>query len=128
MEGRNKAGKAVLNLEGTPLAPMRVLDAVTERIAIATAEGRLLVFPAAELPELVKGKGNKLVTLKGEDKILAACVLPAGRPLELVCGKRSLTLKLTDIAAYTASRGSRGGALPRGFQRVDSMSAEPAKV
>ncbi|MDO9454142.1 MAG: DNA topoisomerase IV subunit A [Stagnimonas sp.] len=128
MEGRNKAGKAVLNLEGVPLSPMRVLDTVTERIAIATAEGRLLVFPAAELPELVKGKGNKLVTLKGEDRILAACVLPAGRPLELLCGKRSLTLKAADLAAFIGSRASRGAPLPRGFQRVDSMSAEPAKA
>jgi len=128
LEGRNKAGKAVLNLEGTPLNPMRVLDVVNERIAIATAEGRLLVFPAAELPELVKGKGNKLVTLKGEDKILAACVLPQGRALELVCGKRSLTLKPADIATYTASRASRGGALPRGFQRVDSMIPEATKA
>lgn len=128
MEGRNKAGKAVLNLEGTPLIPMRVLDTVTERIAIATAEGRLLVFPAAELPELVKGKGNKLVTLKGEDKILCLTVLPAGRPLELLCGKRSLTLKASDLAAFIGSRASRGAPLPRGFQRVDSMSAEPAKT
>ena len=128
LEGRNKAGKAVLNLEGTPMPPQRVLDAVTERIAIATAEGRLLLFPAAELPELAKGKGNKLVTLKGEDKILAACVLPAGRALELVCGKRSLTLKAADLAAFVGSRASRGAVLPRGFQRVDSMLPEPAKV
>ena len=128
MEGRNKAGKAVLNLEGSPMPPQRVLDAVTERIAIATAEGRLLVFPAAELPELAKGKGNKLVTLKGEDKILAACVLPAGRALELVCGKRSLTLKASDLAAFLGSRASRGAPLPRGFQRVDSMNCEPVKT
>ena len=123
MEGRNKAGKAVLNLEGSPLSPMRVLDTVTERIAIATAEGRLLVFPAAELPELVKGKGNKLVTLKGEDKILAAAVLPPGRALELICGKRSLTLKAADLAGFIGTRASRGAPLPRGFQRVDSMQA-----
>ena len=55
-------------------------------------------------------------------------MLPQGRALELVCGKRSLTLKLTDIAAYTASRGSRGGVLPRGFQRVDSMNPEAPKA
>jgi len=127
LEGRNKAGKAVLNLEGQPLNPLRIQDVVNERIAVATAEGRLLVFPAAELPELAKGKGNKLVTLKGEDRILAAAVLPAGRPLELICGKRSLTLKAADLAAFVGSRASRGVPLPRGFQRVDSMAVEPAK-
>ncbi len=128
LEGRNKAGKAVLTLDGTPLSPLRVQDAVSERVALATAEGRLLVFPAAELPEMAKGKGNKLVTLKGEDQILAISVLAVGRPLELICGKRSLTLKAGDLEAFSGSRAGRGAHLPRGFQRVESMQAEPPKT
>jgi topoisomerase-4 subunit A len=124
LEGRNKAGKAVMNLGGNLLVPQRVLDVVNDRYALATAEGRLLVFPVAELPELAKGKGNKLVTLKGEDHILAACVLPAGTALELVCGKRTLTLKPSDLEAFIGTRASRGAHLPRGFQRVDAMRPE----
>ena len=121
LEGRNKAGKAVVNLEGSLLAPLRVLDPASDRVALATAEGRLLVFPVAELPELAKGKGNKLVTLKGEDRILAHCILPAGVPLEITCGKRTLTLKASDLEGYLGSRATRGNHLPRGFQRVDAM-------
>ena len=121
LEGRNKAGKAVVNLEGSLLAPLRVADLASDRVALATAEGRLLVFPVAELPELAKGKGNKLVTLKGEDRILAHCILPAGVPLEITCGKRTLTLKASDLEGYLGSRATRGNHLPRGFQRVDSM-------
>src|SRR3546814_9927763 len=95
LESRQKAGKAVINLSATAnvLAPARVADTSTDRLALVTAEGRLLVFPLAELPELAKGKGNKLVALKGEDRILASCVLPADASLTLVCGKRTLSLK-----------------------------------
>ena len=121
LEGRNKAGKAVVNVEGALLSPARIGDAASDRVALATAEGRLLVFPVAELPELAKGKGNKMVTLKGEDRILAHCLLPAGAPLEITCGKRTLTLKASDLESYLGSRATRGNHLPRGFQRVDSM-------
>ncbi|MDM4770090.1 DNA topoisomerase IV subunit A [Solimonas sp. SE-A11] len=123
LESRLKAGKAVVNVsdKGTLMPPTRTADPAKDRFALATAEGRLLVFPLSELPELAKGKGNKLVALKGEDRILASCVLPAGSPLTLVCGKRTLTLKPSDLENYAGARASRGGHLPRGFQRVDSM-------
>ncbi len=123
LESRLKAGKAVVNVsdKGTLMPPSRTADPAKDRFALATAEGRLLVFPLSELPELAKGKGNKLVALKGEDRILASCVLPAGSPLTLVCGKRTLTLKPSDLENYAGARASRGGHLPRGFQRVDSM-------
>lgn len=123
LEGRNKAGKAVMNLGGELMLPQKLTDLATDRYALATAEGRLLVFPVAELPELAKGKGNKLVTLKGEDRILAACVLPAGAALELSCGKRKLTLKPQDLEAFAGGRASRGAHLPQGFRRVDALAA-----
>ncbi|MGH8504732.1 MAG: DNA gyrase C-terminal beta-propeller domain-containing protein, partial [Stenotrophobium sp.] len=129
LQARNRAGKAVVTIAegGTALSPAALRDPATDRYALATAEGRLLVFPLAELPEMSKGKGNKLIGLKGEDRILAACVIAQGASLTLVCGKRTLTLKPSDIDNYAGARASRGGHLPRGFQRVDSMVAEPSK-
>jgi topoisomerase-4 subunit A len=124
MQARNKAGKAVITLEGQPLPPALIRTAATDLFAVVTAEGRLLVFPIADLPELAKGKGNKLVTLKGQDRIVASCVLPAGTPLVLTCGKRTLTLKASDItASYAGARASRGNHLPRGYQTVDRIAA-----
>ena len=124
LQARNRAGKAVITVgkDSNALLPCLTRDPSKDRYALATAEGRLLVFPLSELPEMAKGKGNKLVTLKGEDRILAACVVPAGASLTLVCGKRSLTLKPSDLEGYIGARASRGGHLPRGFQRVDSVS------
>lgn len=123
LQGRNKAGKACLTLEGTPLPPL-LTRKPDDRYAVATAEGRLLVFAASELPDLSKGKGNKLIGLKGEDRIVAACLLPAGSALEVTSLKRRLTIKASDLeAGYLGARASRGNPLPRGYQRVDAMAA-----
>lgn len=129
LESNRRNGKAVVSVgeSATVLLPARTSNPAQDRYALATAEGRLLVFPLSELPELAKGKGNKLIALKGEDRILAATVLPAGSSLTLACGKRSLTLKPSDLEGYVGARASRGSHLPRGFQRVDSMAAEGGK-
>lgn len=128
LQGRNRSGKACLTLEGTPLPPLLTRDAAGDRLAVATAEGRLLVFPVSELPEMAKGKGNKLITLKGEDRIVAATVLPAGAALEVTSLKRTLTIKNSDLTgSYLAARGSRGNPLPRGYQRVDGLAPLAAR-
>ena len=125
LQGRNRAGKAAITVaKGAGLLRPARVSGDGLQLAITTAEGRLLLFPVAELPELPKGKGNKLVTLKGQDRILASCVLPADAALVLSCGKRTLTLKPADLAGYSGARASRGSHLPRGFQRVDGMGIE----
>ena len=123
LQARNRAGKAAINVDQPPFTPARVADPASDRLALATAEGRLLVFPVSELPEMAKGKGNKLVALKGEDRIVAAAVLPAGAPLEVLSGKRTLTLKRADLEHYAGTRASRGNHLPRGYARVDGLQA-----
>ncbi|HVT35190.1 MAG TPA: DNA gyrase subunit A, partial [Nevskiaceae bacterium] len=126
LESRLRAGKAVVNVSenASALAPSRVWNVAQDRYAVATAEGRLLVFPLSELPEMAKGKGNKLVTVRDEDRIVAACVIPAGASLVLVSGKRPFTLKPADIEHYAGSRAHRGNVLPRGYRTVNAMMAE----
>jgi len=123
LQARNRAGKAAINLELPPFVPISTRDSAGDRLALATAEGRLLVFPVSELPEMAKGKGNKLIALKGEDRIVAAAVLPAGSPLEVLSRKRTLTLKRGDLEHYAGSRASRGNHLPRGYTQVDGLQA-----
>ncbi len=127
LQGRNRAGKSAISLGGTPFAVGPVRDAASELLALATAEGRLLLFPIAELPELAKGKGNKLVTLRGEDRITGICVLPAGRALVITSGKRTLTLKPNDLQHYIGARAVRGNHLPRGYTRVEALEPAPER-
>ena len=65
MISKNRAGKAYLSVPvgGEALAPARVNDIESQYIAAFTSQGRLLVFPAADLPQLAKGKGNKMINI-----------------------------------------------------------------
>jgi topoisomerase-4 subunit A len=128
---KNKAGKQLITLpEGSKVLKPVLLRSESDMLAVVTLQGRLLIFPAAELPALVKGKGNKLikiptVDLKAEkDFVLAVAALPENGALKIIAGKRLLTLKNADIAHYSSDRAKRGMALPRGFQRVDGLESE----
>ncbi|NLC61092.1 MAG: DNA topoisomerase IV subunit A, partial [Gammaproteobacteria bacterium] len=60
--GRQKAGKAMLTVpaDSSVLQPAPVGDVETDRVVAVTSAGHLLAFPVSELPELEKGKGNKI--------------------------------------------------------------------
>ena len=128
---KNKAGKLLINLPvgAKVLKPAPIHDE-SDLMAVVTLQGRLLVFPVADLPALARGKGNKLIQipptdlLSEKDYVVAALSIPENSSLKVVSGKRFLTLKAADIEHYTSSRAKRGLALPRGFQRVDGLEYE----
>ena len=126
---KNRTGKVVLSVpeHAQVLPPLRLATPETDSVAVVTAQGRLLVFPASEIPVLNKGKGNKLIQVLTEDLaarqdyVLALAALPPGAGLKLYCGKRHIGLSAADLANYQGTRGRRGNHLPRGFQRVEKM-------
>ncbi len=128
--GRNKAGKSVVNVgEAKLLPPAEIGDTELSRIAVVVSSGHLLVFEAHELPELVKGKGNKLVQippalLREGHRVRAITVLPPLRSLRVIAGKRHVTLSPSDLENFVGERARRGKLLPRGFQRVDVLEVE----
>lgn len=129
--GKNKAGKAVLTVpKGATALNPTLLQNKTDFLAVATKQGRLLIFPACELPTLAKGKGNKLIQIpaadlaSGADGVIAIVALPQSCALRVESGKRHVTLKAVDIAHYSGDRAKRGIALPRGFQRIDGLSVD----
>jgi topoisomerase-4 subunit A len=129
---RNKNGKAVLNLPtgAKILPPSTVNDVESDLLAVVSNEGRMLLFPVKDLPELSKGKGNKMISIptlraqSREEYVVAAAVVPADMPITLLAGKRKLTLKPSDLEHYRGERGRRGNKLPRGLQRVDAITVE----
>ncbi|AGI26319.1 DNA topoisomerase IV subunit A [Pseudomonas sp. ATCC 13867] len=132
MQAKNKAGKALLSLPNGAqvMAPRPVNDLEQDWIAAVTTEGRLLLFKVSDLPQLAKGKGNKIISVPGdrvasrEEYLTDLAVLPTGATLVLQAGKRTLSLKGDDLEHYKGERGRRGNKLPRGFQRVDSLLVE----
>jgi topoisomerase-4 subunit A len=130
-----KAGKAVLTLpQGSRvLPPVRVLDTATDRFAAVTNTGHLLLFSASDLPELPRGKGNKIIHIPSAraaaraEFLVAVAVVHAGASLTIRSGKRHFTLKPADLDAYQGERGRRGKLLPRGLQRVDALEVAGAQ-
>ena len=132
LQAKNKAGKALLSLPAGALvvAPKPLANREDDWLAAVTTEGRLLVFPVRDLPQLGKGKGNKIIGIPGErvasreEFLSSLAVLPTGATLVLQAGKRTLSLKPDDLEHYKGERGRRGNKLPRGFQRVDGLLVE----
>ncbi len=129
LQTKNRAGKAVLTLpEGAEvLAPVRVHDAAKDLLVAVSNEGRMLVFPVAELPMLARGKGNKIIGISGtllrtrEEYMLGVVVMAPNATVVVHSGKRFIKLKGSDLDAYRGERGRRGNKLPRGFQKVDRI-------
>ncbi len=132
LQAKNKAGKALLSLPAGArvVAPRPLRNRDRDWLAAVTTEGRLLVFPVRDLPQLGKGKGNKIIGIPGDrvasrDEYLTdLAVLPEGATLVLQAGKRTLSLRADDLEHYKGERGRRGNKLPRGFQRVDALLVE----
>lgn len=130
LTGRNKAGKAMLSL--TPgakvLQPAPVGEVEQDRIAVVTNVGHLLAFPVGELPELDKGKGNKLIDIPkaklGTERVVAVAVVAPGTTLTVKSGSRTMSLSWKDLDAYLGTRASRGGLLPRGWQKVEALDVQ----
>ena len=130
LTGRNKAGKQIISLtEGSRiLAPQASADPARDRIVVVTTEGHLLMFSVAELPELDKGKGNKLIEVpkarlaSGEERVVGVAVVAEGKgEVTLYAGQRKLTLRWNDLVEYGGNRATRGGLLPRGLRRVERI-------
>lgn len=126
---KNKSGKAVLRAPkgGKVLAPRMVNDYKKDLIVAITNEGRMLMFPIAELPRLAKGKGNKIISIptarvaERVEFVVALTVLTVDDTLTVHAGKRHHNLKPADLQHYQGERGRRGNKLPRGFQNVDRI-------
>lgn len=128
---RNKAGKAVLNPAGGQVLEARPVQSLTDDLVIAiSSTGSMLSFPVGELPEMARGKGNKIFNVptkafkSGAESVVAVAVVPVGAKLRINSGKRHTTIRYVELEHYAGARGQRGKKLPRGFQTVDSIAIE----
>lgn len=129
---KNKAGKATLSLPkgAQVMAPVPVQDPASGRVVAISNEGRMLAFDVASLPQMAKGKGNKMLSIPSaraadrEELVIAlACVQPNDL-LTAYAGKRFISFTEKDLEEYLGERGRRGLKLPRGLQRIDSLEVK----
>ena len=129
MVTKNTKGKAMLSVARgcEALTPVYVNDYETDYLAAITTEGRMLVIPAAALPELPKGKGNKIIQIpparvkSREEYVIIAEIIPEGTTIKIHAGKRYLRLTPSNLIEFVGERGRRGRKLPRGFRNADRI-------
>ena len=133
LQSRNKAGKVALRVPhgAGVVVPARVAGHDKDLwVVAATDAGHLLSFPLEELPEMAKGKGNKIIGIpkklldSGEERLVAVAVIGPQQKLTILCGERHMTLGYHEMDRYEGSRGLRGALLPRGWRKVSGLRTE----
>ncbi|EKT58182.1 DNA topoisomerase IV subunit A [Providencia burhodogranariea] len=133
---KNKTGKALINLPDNAkiLAPIELRNEQEDLLLAITKAGRMLMFPVSDLPQLSKGKGNKIINItgaqaaSGEDLLVWLLVLPAQAAITLYFGKRKLKFKAEELQKYRAERGRRGTSLPRGLHNIERIEVESVET
>ena len=126
-----RAGKTVLTVPNKALVlPPAFVAAPDSLVCAVSSEGKMLAFNVAHLPELPRGKGNKIFGVSskkaaaGEESMIAIAAVGPGQTLRLRCGDRQMSLAFKELAEYRGERGQRGAVLPRGWRKVDALEVE----
>ncbi len=111
---QTRAGKQVLNLaDGAVAAVCRPVRG--DHVAVVGENRRLLVFPLAELPEMARGKGVRLIRFKdGGLSDLTTLTLAEGLKWKDPAGR---TRHEADLTEWLGKRAGTGRMAPRGFPR-----------
>jgi topoisomerase-4 subunit A len=129
---RNRAGKAILKVPvgSGVIEPAPIPAGEAPLLAAVNSDGRLLVFPVDDLPELPRGKGNKIFGIpskkaaSGEESLVAIAVVAQGQALRVRSGGRHMGLTYKQLGEYRGERGQRGAVLPRGWRKVEGLETE----
>ena len=127
-----RAGKTVLTVpeNAQVLAPAPVLSP-DSLVAAVSSEGKLLTFKVSEVPEMPRGKGNKLYDIPGKkasarsELMTAVAVVAPKASLVLWSGEQQKVLEWRELQDYRGERAQRGALLRRGWPRkIERMEAK----
>ncbi len=129
MLSRTSNGKNLLTVPqgASVLPPVKISSADNALCVVISNQGRMLIFPIADLPKLSKGKGNRMMSIAADkvvtrdEYVVTFSVIATNDAVVIYAGKRKLTLRPAELENYRGERGRRGTKLPRGLQRVTSI-------
>lgn len=112
-------GKQVMNVKGADVARICVV-ADGNHVASVSDDGRLLIVPKDQLPEMSRGKGVRIHSL-GESELadLKAFDLEDGLRWLDPAGR---TRKVLELDAWIGKRAGRGRKVPRGFPKDNKFT------
>ena len=117
-----RKGRQVLNVDAPTLASIaHPVEPGADHIAILGTNRRLLIFPIADLPEMGRGKGVRLLKLKdGTIADIRSFALAQGLVWQDPAG-RSHVVKRPELDEWFGARGDAGRPPPRGFSKKNSF-------
>ena len=110
--------------------PSPIKDLKSDLLVAISNEGHILAFAVKNLPELARGKGNKIMGIStkkhaSREQFMAAVTSVAtDEGLVIVSGGRHMTLTAKELKDYLGDRGRKGLKLPRGYRTVDAIYPE----
>lgn len=121
MISRAKAGKAFMSVgDNKPLCPVKLTDSVKYLLFI-TDDAYVLIVPREEIPELPRGKGNKLIQIppkltKEGIRLKAIIPLTGNETLRFKVGRSKENITPEMWAEWIGNRAKRGKKLPKGME------------
>lgn len=133
---KNRAGKTVLTLpkNAKGLIPRLVQSQKEDVVALLSSSGHLLIFPVSDLPQLPRGKGNKMINLPPAKGVLPGeylvdiQTLSANQSLIVFADTKQLIIKPKDLASYQGERARRGQILPRGIRLATRLGVKEGSL
>jgi topoisomerase-4 subunit A len=123
-----RAGKTVLNVpDNSHVLPPAFVPSPDSLVLAVSNEGKMLAFKVSDVPEMPKGKGNKLFDIPTkraaarEEVLTGVAVVPPNGTLILWSGEKQKTLTWADLKEYKGQRAQRGAVLPRGWREIDRV-------
>jgi topoisomerase IV subunit A len=127
-----RAGKTVLNVPEKALAlPPAFVASPDSLVCAVNSEGKMLAFVVKDLPEMPRGKGNKIFDIPGkkaasrDETLTAVAAVPPNGKLILWSGDKQKTLEWGDLKDFRGQRAQRGAVLMRGWREIDRLEGLP---
>ena len=125
-----RAGKTVLNVpENALVLPPAFVASPDGLVCVVSSEGKMLAFKVADVPEMPRGKGNKLYDIPAkkaaarEEMLTGLAVVPPQGELIIHSGEKRKALSWGELKDYRGARAQRGAVLTRGWRQVDRLEA-----
>ncbi|MEM1390068.1 MAG: DNA gyrase C-terminal beta-propeller domain-containing protein, partial [Pseudomonadota bacterium] len=115
LESNRKAGKSVVSVpQGSKLLVTDV--ARGDHVAVIGTNRKLLIFPLEELPEMSRGKGNKLQNYRGPDKLADVIIFDQQDGL-VVTDSAGRMRSFSEWSDWLGKRAQAGKTVMKGFPK-----------
>lgn len=118
LESNRKAGKQIVNTGGGHLNVC--VPVLGDMIAVVGTNRKMLIFPLKDLPEMPRGKGNKLQSYSGGAELADLITFDKRDGLIVVTGGRHRAFE--EWKEWKGQRAQAGKVVPKGFPRTGTFS------